>query len=181
MNAGTSDPVTKRLFRRLLTLYPRRFLGEHEQDMLLLFEELEDKSKKQKGTFHLRFLLRAYLDVVSSAARAHRLESCQSKKTKTLAKQRKKRSSIMSTWSHDAKVATRLITKQPGFTLVAAITLRSGSVPTRRSSVSSTVFCYDLWVSKTRARSRSSACIGTTTKETLQGSSKRTSKTCAHE
>ncbi len=124
-----SEPVTShswlaRLFRASLRLYPQGLRARYGVDMVRDFSAFEQRAT-QRRLGRAQLAMRLLGDAMTGSVRAHYWEWSH---TRRLAIRRPfgKESSVMTTLPHDVLVAVRRLRQNPGFTLVAALTLALG-------------------------------------------------------
>jgi predicted permease len=114
--------LAERGYRLLLRLYPSEIRDAYRDPILCVFQDMERDARRSKKPFaRFRFVARVYADVILTTRRARQFERKRSARVLP-----RKGGSSMSTWKHDGTIALRFLRKQPGFTLVAAVTLALG-------------------------------------------------------
>ncbi len=131
----TSPPrsLLERLFDAMLRLYPKGLRQTYGRDMRTFLAELEVEARETR-LGRLKLGVRLLLDAATAIPRAHRWEArwapaAQSSTTATSPSFRRsfgKEATSMTTLRHDLLVAVRRARHNPGFTLVAALTLALG-------------------------------------------------------
>jgi putative ABC transport system permease protein len=110
----TEHDSVRRLYRRLLGLYPKRFRSLYQADLLEAFDDRRSERRFQGtwgGTRLVLFLLR---DFVTSMPMAH-----EATKTRGV-------DGIMNDFIRDLRFSVRMLTKNPMFTTAAVLTLALG-------------------------------------------------------
>ncbi len=129
----TTRSVIERLFSAVLWLYPRDLRREYGHDMLTFIRELEQDARRAP-LGRLWLAGRLLLDAATAIPRAYRWQprsvlvatSSNAATAHTPRRLSGKETTSMTTLPHDLLVAVRRARHNPGFTLVAALTLALG-------------------------------------------------------
>ncbi|HVS65849.1 MAG TPA: ADOP family duplicated permease [Thermoanaerobaculia bacterium] len=121
-----SKSLAVRCFELFWRLYPPALRAQHPEASSL-FLELERRERRRRGRVGAWLLLvRTVLDLLRHAPTAHRLESRFLRSMRSPVHRAGHRGLAMTTLRHDLVLAARLLTKQPLFTAIAALTLALG-------------------------------------------------------
>lgn len=114
-----------RLARWLLRLYPRAIRHTYGQDMVAMTRRLAEQSRHERfGTMRLSGQI--LLDAATAVPRTHRFEKSLRPPLSPIRVPRARKEQPMATLRHDVLVAARRMRTNPGFTLIAALTLALG-------------------------------------------------------
>jgi putative ABC transport system permease protein len=122
-------PVGERVFRALLHLYPASFRKRFGDEMLEFYRERRDEQRQRHGArIPWRLWAHLFRDLLIAAPlqHVHSLRHASAREFPWASPDYPPETRPMEVFSQDVRYALRSLTRQPGFALVAALTLALG-------------------------------------------------------